>query len=81
MPEEANIAADWLKQAANQRGIADKFSATFVRTDSNWLHFAVRLSDFGDASERATVLLELEDAWDAHEPHSNWHLMLIPASS
>jgi len=45
------------------------------------MHFAVRLKDFGDASERADVLLELEDAWDAHEPHSDWHLMLIPASS
>jgi len=70
-----------LENAARQRNLEKQLSTTFIRRDGNFMHFAVRLKDFGDASERADVLLELEDAWDAHEPHSDWHLMLIPASS
>ena len=81
MPEEANTAADWLRQAAVERGIADKFSATYIRAESDWLHFAVRLRDAGDASDRANLLIDLEDAWDAHKPHTRWHLLLIPASA
>lgn len=81
MPEEANLAADWLKQAAAERKIADSFSATFVRADRDWLYFAVRLSNVGDASERANILLDLEDAWEAREPNSHWHLLLMPAGA
>ncbi len=81
MPEEANMAADWLKQAAAERGMADRFSATYMRADREWLYFAVRLSNAGDASERANLLLDLEDAWESHEPNPRWHLMLMPSGA
>ena len=69
----------WLDQAAVKRGLIASFQ--HVRTDSDWLHFAVQLSNVSDLSDRARILQEIEDEWDAHKPHSKWKLLLIPAAN
>jgi hypothetical protein len=78
-PETVEEVTKWLQQAAEQSNLGSEFKATYLRTDGHWLYYAVRLAS-RDPSERAETLLKLEDAWDAHEPHSEWRLMLVPGS-
>jgi hypothetical protein len=76
-----NQVNEWLDDVAAQRGMKGVFHAKYIRTDGKWLHFAVKLTDVGDSADRAKILQEIEDEWDALEPHSDWKLLLIPAAN
>ncbi len=69
----------WLQNAAKQHNLGDEFKAVHFRTDGHWLHYSVRQGS-RDPGERAETLLMLEEEWDAHEPHSEWRLFLVPGS-
>ncbi len=70
----------WLQAEANRRGLNGAFRTSPIRTEGNWLHFAVGLGNVGDSFDRARILQEMEDVWEEREPRSDWRLFLIPTS-
>lgn len=76
--EAVEEVTEWLYNAANRHNLSNQFKATHFRTEGKWLHYGVRLGS-GDAFERAKILIDLEDEWDAREANSEWRLMLEPA--
>ncbi len=73
-------ASNWLHEQAKERGLSENFRASYVRTDGDWMHFAVKLNNVGDSSHRAILLQEMEDAWDTEHTNNKWHLLLIPSA-
>lgn len=71
---------DWLNEQATTRGIAEDFRALVIRKDNNWLHVAIKLGAIRDIGERASLLQQLEDAWDEKKPRPYWHLLLVPSA-
>jgi hypothetical protein len=78
--ETVDQVRDWLVEAGARHGLTKGFRAVHTRTEGQWLHFAVQPGELRDSADRARVLVEIEDEWDAQEPHSDWKLMLLPAA-
>ena len=78
--ESVTEVSKWLTEAARLSGLSEKFHATYVRTDNDYLYFAANLTSSSDPFERAKVLQQLENEWEAQHPNSFWRLLLIPSA-
>ena len=69
---------DWIRQQARNLNISIITYPGSVVRDGNWIHVPVTVRVGGDAYERASLLQQIEDAWDATK-FDGVHLLLVPA--
>lgn len=79
-PKIAQEAANWIDDTAQRMNILVHVYSDGVSQDGNWLSVPVGINQPGDAYEKAVLLQQIEDAWDAAN-HSNINLLLVPARS
>lgn len=76
-PEEVY---EWLRKEAGARQITATVHSSSAKEEGGWLYVPVYVPGDLDAYDKASLLQELEDAWNHQEPEPDWQLLLIPAA-
>lgn len=72
---------EWLQKEAEHLKIRAQFHMELLKRDNGWLYIPVFIADDMDAYAKASLLQDLEDAWNDQEPVPDTQLLLIPAAN
>ena len=76
--ESTEQVLDWIRTQARSLSIPITTYPNSLVRDGNWMHVPVTVDKDGDAYERASLLQQIEDAWDASK-FGGVQLLLVPA--
>jgi hypothetical protein len=72
---------EWLQSYAGGHNIHAQFHMNLARRDNGWLYIPVYIEYERDPYNKASLLQDMEDAFNDQEPTPDLRLLLIPAAN
>jgi hypothetical protein len=71
---------EWLEQELKEHNSEGTVYIARAQRQNGWLHVPVYVGGEGDAYDKASLLQDIEDAWNDQEPRHEFQLLLVPAA-